>query len=866
MGEVFRARDSRLGRDVALKILPAAFAADAERLARFRREAQLLAALNHPHIAAIYGFEMAEGVHALALELVDGPTLDEHLAGASLRVAETQAIARQLVEALDAAHSQGIVHRDLKPANIKVRTDGTVKVLDFGLAKATDPEGVDSAQSPTVTAVSRTGVMLGTAAYMSPEQARGTSVDKRADVWAFGCVLFEMLTGRQAFAHETITDTLSAIISRDPDWGQLPADTPDGLRRLLRRCLERDVRRRLRDIGDARIDLEDDPAPSGSAAMTPLRGSAAWPKLASAAALGAAAGIGAFALALAPRTVDQGPVYARVVRLTNGPAREFAPAVSPDGKWVAYISDSSGTPSIWVKFIAGGEPVNLTAASNLEVSSGTGIGGLEISPDGTRIAVMARQRNTATRYSTWEIPAPLAGAPRQVLDENELGMRWSPDGRRITFIRAGAAAGDALWTADADGSNRRQIVQQQDGLHIHWPAWADDGYIYFIRAFTTVVNLDQSEIYRIHPDDGRPMAPVVEALRRAWHPQPLGGGRGLIYAANPSTAELRLWWRSADGTMVRQLASGVGEYVEPRASADARMLVASLYDLRQALVRIEARPSVTTMAAVTDGFQGDLDPVVSPAGNRMAFSSSRDGNRHIWSARLDGSDARPLTAGAAEDDRPAYSPDGREIAFASDRGGARSIWVVRAEGGAPRKVVDAVLSGGLTWTHDGRHIVYGAGAGDGPGLWKVAATGGTPQRLPTPTFASEPAGSAARDVIAYIASKRSGNVTISSVGFVDSHGNALYAALPERSAGDNFANGVLGWAPDGRRVAVVRQPATSAASIWIVDPESAQPYTLLTDLPAGPRIRGITWTPDGKALIVGKHDWTSDIVLLDRGQ
>jgi len=248
MGEVYRAHDTTLGRDVALKILPESFVHDSERLARFKREAQVLASLNHPNIAAIYGFEAVDGVQGLVLELVDGPTLAERIARGPIPIEDALPIARQIAEALEAAHEQGIIHRDLKPANIKIRADGTVKVLDFGLAKATEAASgtpLDVANSPTLTSpamMTSVGIILGTAAYMSPEQARGRPVDKRADIWAFGCVLFEMMTGRRAFEGDDISTTLAAVLKTDPDWQALPSTIPAALRRLLLRCLSRNWR------------------------------------------------------------------------------------------------------------------------------------------------------------------------------------------------------------------------------------------------------------------------------------------------------------------------------------------------------------------------------------------------------------------------------------------------------------------------------------------------------------------------------------------------------------------------------------------------------------------------------------------------
>src|SRR5213595_3189995 len=282
MGEVYRARDSRLGREVALKVLPAAMANDAERMARFQREAQMLASLNHPNIASIYGLEESGGVRALVMELVEGPTLAERIAtrargdsvgtgldpparaqqAGPLLLDEALGIAKQIAEALEAAHERGIIHRDLKPANIKVTEGGTVKVLDFGLAKAFNPQdsaaNLNQTNSPTLSmAATRAGVILGTAAYMSPEQARGKPLDKRTDIWSFGCVLYEMLTGRPAFAAETISDTIARVLESEVDWQALPPSTPIRLRELLRRCVQKDVNRRLRDIGDARLELDE---------------------------------------------------------------------------------------------------------------------------------------------------------------------------------------------------------------------------------------------------------------------------------------------------------------------------------------------------------------------------------------------------------------------------------------------------------------------------------------------------------------------------------------------------------------------------------------------------------------------------------
>ena len=349
MGKVYRGRDTRLQRDVALKILPPDMALDPSRLARFEREAQILASLGHPNIAGILGVEDGPRGQALVLEFVDGRTLAEIIAGGRIPPDEACGIARQIADALEAAHEQGIVHRDLKPANIKVRPDGTVKVLDFGLAKALDPaQGarVDvedlTRTSPAVTGV---GVILGTAAYMSPEQARGKPVDKRADIWAFGCVFYEMLTGVRAFGADTVTDTLAAVVRSEPDWSRLPADVPEGIRKLLGRCLDKDPRKRLRDIGDTRFDLDDASIDSGIAA--PSRSPAPRRALAlsaftAAIVIGMIVGVIVWRL----RAPANDVVRLSIVPPLDAPLTGSNIAITPDGRAVVYVSGNGAQLSV----------------------------------------------------------------------------------------------------------------------------------------------------------------------------------------------------------------------------------------------------------------------------------------------------------------------------------------------------------------------------------------------------------------------------------------------------------------------------------------------------------------------------------------
>jgi serine/threonine protein kinase len=436
MGEVYRARDARLHRDVALKLLPATVAADPDRLARFTREAQVLAALNHPNIGAIYGIEESEGITALVLELVEGPTLAERIVQGPIPLDDALTTARQMADALEFAHEQGIIHRDLKPANVKLRPDGTVKVLDFGLAKAVGSPGTtsgvmaDATQSPTFSAhATEAGIILGTAAYMSPEQARGRVVDRRADIWAFGAVLFETLAGARPFAGETISDTLAAIIKDAPPWDALPATILPEIRALLQRTLEKDPRRRLRDIGDARLALEDAqsgasrPTPPPSLAGTSNRLRPWWRTV-----LPWAIAVAALATMAWRRPVDPGTSGLPLLKYTLeipglSLERYYLPALSPDGHALAFVKDHG----LWVR----------------------GIDQLE-----------ARQ---------------IAGA------SDPQNLFWSPDSRQIAYV-----SGGALWRAPLEGGPPVRVAPFRFSRGGRTPGgvWCADGQIVFALSAT----------------------------------------------------------------------------------------------------------------------------------------------------------------------------------------------------------------------------------------------------------------------------------------------------------------------------------------------------------------------------------------------
>ena len=857
MGEVYRAHDPRLRRDVAIKILPPSVALNEDRLLRFEREARVLASLTHRHIGAIYGVEELEGNKALVLEFVDGPTLAERIGRGAMPVPEVLSVARQIADAVEAAHEQGIVHRDLKPANIKLRTDGSVVVLDFGLATATGDPAISSDAS-THAALTEPGAVLGTAPYMSPEQARGEVTDKRTDIWSFGCVLFEMLTGRRAFGGKSAVEVATAILHRDPEWALLPGATPPTIQLLLRRCLQRETRQRLRDIGDARIVIEDVQSGRVPQEAAPTRRSrASW--LAFLAIAVAASVVTWAVLALRGNRERPGDEFHfdRVIRLVATPAHEFGPAISPDGKWVAYLSDARGVTDVWVKFIAGGDAVNLTASAPITVQAGDLISGLEISPDGAQMAFTAGPPGSdPNQHSTWVMAAPLGGVPRRFLPAGDQGMRWSPDGARIAYVRTGGIRGDALIVADADGQNAREVVPREGARHLHWLRWSPDGALLYFNAGRQPNNTEVTEIFRVAVAGGTPER-VIASARRAAFPFPVRNG--LIYAANPDSVDLNLWWRDFATGRDRRITSGVGEYTMPALSADGKRLVGTVGDVQQTLHRVHMEPGgPARLEALTAGYTGDVDPVWSPDGSRLVFSSSRTGNRNIWKAQPDLSSPVPLTSGSAIDERPAFSPDGQQVAFVSTRSGRRGIWVVHLDGGAPRLIASADVLDTISWSPDGQRIVYSEPSQDAPRLMIIRVSDGQVVPLPTPGAATAPTWCPSDDVIAYLEQRRGQTTLLRLIGSDGTMRNV------EQDTGHSGI-GLLAWSHDGRRLAGVGFPFRRGY-IWIFDPRDPTGSKRLLEIAPNIAVRGLAWSPDGRSLVIAQARPGADIMLAERSQ
>jgi Tol biopolymer transport system component len=677
MGEVYRARDTRLGRDVAIKILPKAFIADADRRARFEREARLLASLNHAHIGTIYGFEEREGIHALVLELIEGETLAARLSPSSdspLTIGETLQIARQIADALEAAHEKGIVHRDLKPANIAITRDGVVKVLDFGLAKVDrDESEYDQTRSPTITvAGTGEGLILGTASSMSPEQARGRPVDKRTDIWAFGCVLYEMLTGRTPFEGETISDTIVAILEREPDWSTLPATTPPAIRRLLQRCLEKDLKRRLHDIADARIEIEDvsrEPIASGAEAASVA---------------------GDRRVALRPRTL-WAFAAAGAMLVAVGVATEmlWRPAASPGSSSLERLM------------------ITLPATQTLEKGRFPPVA---LSPDGTLLAYAAAANGGRT--SLYLRPLDELAARPIPSTEGATTPFFSPDGRWLAFYADGV-----LKKVSVTGGVPLTICEAPPV----WSAtWGERDDIVF------ATTLAGSGLWRVSATGGEPMPITTPAADDAQHgyPQLLPGGTQVLFSVLRKNA-WHLAMVALDGGDWRLLGNGrvVGEGAQYVSTghlvyAQSGGLVATRFDpaggtLDPPPVPLLERIEMSRFGGAYFAFASMAGTLVYvPAGTAVA-------DRALLRVDRDGR-AAPLVDARAAYEYPMLSPDGRRaaVAIASEMGS--DVWIIDLARAARLRFTAGGIGAFPVWGPEGTKLAFQSTA---PGpfnlFWKM---------------------------------------------------------------------------------------------------------------------------------------------------
>jgi Tol biopolymer transport system component len=677
---------------VAIKVLPEAVAEDPERLGRFEREAKVLASLNHPGIAGIHQVEEVRGLHFLVIELVEGEDLAQRIARSPLATDDAIAVALQIAEALEAAHEKGIVHRDLKPANVMLTPEGQVKVLDFGLAKPFD-EGETRGdarltQSPTLTAgMTQAGVILGTAAYMSPEQAVGKPVDKRADIWAFGCLLYEMLSGRHSFEGGSITETLSAIMRDEPGWEALPSGIPPHLALLIRRCLVKDPLQRLRDIGEARIALSDPPDELNHSG-DPFAGERAprerWPLIA-VAALALAAGAAASWWLSGRDAPETASLAQAIVRITSDPGISTTPTVAAAGNLIAYASDRGGDGKldIWVQPLPSGEPVQVTHGDADDLDP-------HFSSDGSRIAFRS-ERDGGGIYTV-----PALGGAEQLLVPKGREPHFSPDGKSIAYYTGGRGSSTQIFVVDVATGTVRRLAE--DFLGAHDPVWSPDGR--FILFEGTRESADgestQYDWWSIALDDGEA---VPAEAREALGGTQFSGMSLSTWVANPErllftsgAGDSQGVWQVPFSSSTRTVAGKLQRLTAGTGLDDSPTVVAGEEGTRlyfssgSRKVNIWRLPVEANRARVmgpperlTDSVALNTWPSVSAEGKRLAFISTRFGSPDVWIKDLETGTETPLTMTVRPKFMSRISPDGRQVAFVGPSG----QYTVPADGGVP---------------------------------------------------------------------------------------------------------------------------------------------------------------------------------------
>ena len=733
MGEVYRATDTKLGRDVALKVLPEALAGDPNRMGRFQREAQVLASLNHPHIATIHGLEESGVTRALVMELVDGSTLAERIAQGPLPREEALPIARQIAEALEYAHDRGVIHRDLKPANVKLTTDGKVKILDFGLAKALEgtPAAGDIATSPTLSIAATTaGLILGTAGYMSPEQARGKSADRRADIWSFGAVLFEMLTGKQTFSGETVTDTLAAVVRAEPEWETVPAATPRRIRELLRRCLEKDPRQRLQAIGEARIIIEqvlahpeadaaaESAAPAATAQLSWIR-AAAW---------GLAGGLMVAAVAFGVYLTRQPDAAVLHAAIPPPPDTTFAlvgtqpgpVTVSPDGRMLAFASSQKGKvllylrhlntgeaqplagtdgaaypfwspDSRWIGFFAGGgklKKIEVTGGPPATICDATNGKGGTWNRDGVILFAPAHNTPIHRVSAAGGVSQPITQFNKERRDNSHRHPMFLPGGKRYLYLARSGGAEHTIVAGALDGGPEKELMKTSFAVEFA------SGHLLFIRDKSLMAQPFDPDSLEFTGDP----APVAEGVMQLSS----GAARGvfsvsqsgvLAYQVSSEQGAVALEWFDRKGTRTGQLGDK-----------------ADYHELR-----------------------------ISPDGGKVAVSigDAQTGMRDIWVYEVKRNLRTRFTYDPTHDESPVWSPDSRSIAFASSRKGTGDIYVKSLGGLASEELIyeskDTALP--TSWSRDGKYIAFNTFGPSHPGFISVLLLEG--DRKPAPFFQSE---------------------------------------------------------------------------------------------------------------------------------
>jgi len=857
MGEVYRARDMRLQREVAVKILPAEFSSDAARLKRFEREARSASALNHPNIVTIHEVGRSDSTSFIVMELVDGKTLRELLYAGPLPLRKLLSIVAQVADGLAKAHASGIVHRDLKPENVMVTSDGFVKILDFGLAKLTHPDSDrgEMEQAQTIPGGTEPGFVMGTVGYMSPEQAIGQRVDFRSDQFSFGSILYEMVTGKRAFERATRPEILAAIIREEPEpIAALNSKAPSHLRWIIGRCLAKEPRDRYAATEDLARDLATirDHLSEASSAVEALRAEAVpaprrrWriPTVIGAGLL-LTLGVTAWRLHQSDYFWRNPLAGARFARLTDWEGSELDAAISADGNFVTFLSDRDGPFDAWVTQLGSDEFLNLSRGQfpGLLIDEVRNVG---FASDDAH----AWLRMGPVKESVWLVPT-LGGSPRPFLPD-AVQVAWSPDRTRTVYHSN--SPGDPIFVADGNGGSPKQIFVEKPGVHHHYLAWSRDGrFVYFVGG---VPNLD-TDIWRI-PATGGAAERLTNHHARVAYPSFLHDGTLVYTATRPDGLGCGLFAMDVDRRIPHAVSFGLEAYVSVASSADGRRLAASVANPTSHLWTAPISDRVVDESAV----RRFALPAVRAAAPRfgpdfLLFLSSKGAADGLWKFK-DGSDVelwKGSEGGVAAG--PAISPDGKRIAFVVRHGKRAGLFMMAADGTDPRAIAESLdIRDTPSWSPDGKWIAVVASEEQGQPLLNVPVAGGAPVRL-AEGINYNPVWSPDGRFIVYSQAKAGPRYVVKAV----TPDNQPFP-LPDISvwrAGNRYR-----FLPNGKALVVMREQGDGMRQqdFWLLDLTTGR-LRRLTNMRPGFAMKSFDVSPDGKQILFDRFRENSDVVLID---